>query len=399
MRPKMFLRLLRSYDKTIILNGIKFSRFLSESSSSSRGRALKCYNSKEISSSMKLPVLKRVARKKPTWKETNILNQREEQYFNVIAYATADWYDLDRLKQRFISLSKPPQLIHISNMLDNVLCIQIHREIKEKSEAFIFDDGAVIFWNVQSDDEKLILNEVNKKFFIFKIFCFMFYVSFFFFLFFLIDEVSDNQYPKDLINNEKEIMNFIEVSTMSTINNDIIKVNCLSETEQLLDKYTFSNALALSVKLGIWEALLDDEVEFVADLANRLKQEHHIKIERGLMQRKSGELYSLKHAVNLSHDFLDTPDFYWSNSRLENLYKKIFNYFTIAKRTKVLNERLSFSLELISVIEASLNEKKHVRLEWIIITLIFAEVFFNIIDHIDFSTWKFSSKNSKSFDD
>ncbi|CAF1073195.1 unnamed protein product [Rotaria sordida] len=384
MRPKMFLRLLRSYDKTIILNGIKFSRFLSESSSSSsRGRALKCYNSKEISSSMKLPVLKRVARKKPTWKETNILNQREEQYFNVIAYATADWYDLDRLKQRFISLSKPPQLIHISNMLDNVLCIQIHREIKEKSEAFIFDDGAVIFWNVQNDDEKLILNEVNKKFFIFKI----------------IVLLSENQYPKDLINNEKEIMNFIEVSTMSTINNDIIKVNCLSETEQLLDKYTFSNALALSVKLGIWEALLDDEVEFVADLANRLKQEHHIKIERGLMQRKSGELYSLKHAVNLSHDFLDTPDFYWSNSRLENLYKKIFNYFTIAKRTKVLNERLSFSLELISVIEASLNEKKHVRLEWIIITLIFAEVFFNIIDHIDFSTWKFSSKNSKSFDD
>ncbi|CAF4883244.1 unnamed protein product, partial [Rotaria socialis] len=51
----------------------------------------------------------------------------------------------------------------------------------------------------------------------------------------------------------------------------------------------------------IWEALLDNEVEFVADLANRLKQEKHIKIQHGLMQRKSGELYSLKHAVNLSH--------------------------------------------------------------------------------------------------
>ncbi|CAF3621080.1 unnamed protein product [Rotaria sp. Silwood1] len=101
----------------------------------------------------------------------------------------------------------------------------------------------------------------------------------------------------------------------------------------------------------------------------------------------------------LLFDFLDTPDFYWSNSRLENLYKKVFNYFTIAKRTKVLNERLNFSLELISVIQASLNEKKHVRLEWIIIILIFVEVFFNIIDHIDFSTWKFSSKHSKFSDD
>ncbi|CAM2713945.1 unnamed protein product [Rotaria socialis] len=194
-------------------------------------------------------------------------------------------------------------------------------------------------------------------------------------------------------------MNFMEVTTISTLNNDIVKINCQSENEQLLDKYTFSNALALSVKLGIWEALLDNEVEFVADLANRLKQEKHIKIQHGLMQRKSGELYSLKHAVNLSHDFLDTPDFYWSNSRLENLYKKVFHYFAIAKRTKVLNERLNFSLELIQVIEASLNEKKHVRLEWIIIALIFVEVFFNIIDHVDFNTWKFTSKHSKTPDD
>jgi uncharacterized Rmd1/YagE family protein len=66
----------------------------------------------------------------------------------------------------------------------------------------------------------------------------------------LIDAVSDNQYPKDLINNEKEIMNFTEVSTTSTINHDMIKLNRQSQTEQLLDKYTFSNALALSVKLG-----------------------------------------------------------------------------------------------------------------------------------------------------
>ena len=58
----------------------------------------------------------------------------------------------------------------------------------------------------------------------------------------------------------------------------------------------------------------------------------------------------------------------------------------------MLNERLNFSLELISVIEASLNEKKHVRLEWIIIILIGVEVFFNIIDHLDFLPFDFISK-------
>lgn len=113
-------------------------------------------------------------------------------------------------------------------------------------------------------------------------------------------------------------MNFTEGHTNSYLANDLIRLSSQSLNEQLLDKYTISNALALSVKLGsfdlsirfvliesivlgIWEALLDDEVEFVADLANRLKRGQHIKIAHGLMQRKSGELYSLKHAVNLSH--------------------------------------------------------------------------------------------------
>lgn len=46
-------------------------------------------------------------------------------------------------------------------------------------------------------------------------------------------------------------MNFVEVSTNSTLYNDVIKLNRQPENEQLLDKYTFSNALALSVKLGL----------------------------------------------------------------------------------------------------------------------------------------------------
>lgn len=89
------------------------------------------------------------------------------------------------------------------------------------------------------------------------------------------------------------------------------------------------------------------------------------------------------------------PPTHWLDL-VSSLYKRVFNYFTIAKRTKVLNERLNFSLELISVIEASLNEKKHVRLEWIIITLIGVEVFFNIIDHLDFLPWDLFPKRRPS---
>jgi uncharacterized Rmd1/YagE family protein len=76
------------------------------------------------------------------------------------------------------------------------------------------------------------------------------FLCLFLFFVFLIDEVSDNRYPIELVNNEKEMMNFVEVNTTSTLNNDVIRLNRQSLTEQILDKYTFSNALALSVKLG-----------------------------------------------------------------------------------------------------------------------------------------------------
>ena len=62
--------------------------------------------------------------------------------------------------------------------------------------------------------------------------------------------MSDNRYPTNLINNEKEVIKFTEVYTSSTITQDTIRLNRQLDNEQLLDKYTFSNALALSVKLG-----------------------------------------------------------------------------------------------------------------------------------------------------
>lgn len=51
--------------------------------------------------------------------------------------------------------------------------------------------------------------------------------------------------------------------------------------------------------------------------------------------RKMGELFALRHVINLSSDLLDTPDFYWDREELENLYNHTFNYFCIGSRTKV----------------------------------------------------------------
>lgn len=46
----------------------------------------------------------------------------------------------------------------------------------------------------------------------------------------------------------------------------------------LLEKYTYSNAMALSVKLGIWEASLDRYIDSIDYLTNDLKRGNKIRL-------------------------------------------------------------------------------------------------------------------------
>lgn len=156
----------------------------------------------------------------------------------------------------------------------------------------------------------------------------------------------------------------------------------ITKTEDnMYEKYTFSNSLSLSVKLGIWEASLDQYVDSMAYVTEDLKHGNKIKITRPEMLRKTGELFALRHLINLSSDLLDTPDFYWDREQLEALYSVTCNYFSIPRRTRVMNEKLNHCLELADLITSNLNDDHHVRLEWMIIILIMVEVGFEVLHY------------------
>lgn len=155
------------------------------------------------------------------------------------------------------------------------------------------------------------------------------------------------------------------------------------DDKNVLEKYTFSNALSLSVKLGIWEASLNKYVDSMAYVTEDLKQGNEIKTTQAEMLRKTGELFALRHLINLSSDLLDTPDFYWDREHLETLYSQTNNYFNISKRTRVMNEKLNHCVELADLITSNINEKHHVRLEKIIIYLILIEVIFECIHYAE----------------
>lgn len=63
------------------------------------------------------------------------------------------------------------------------------------------------------------------------------------------------------------------------------------------------------------------------------------------------------------------------------LYQKMFNYLKLSKRTKVMNEKINDCLSLIELVSHHLNDKHHIRLEWMIIILIMIEVGFECLHY------------------
>lgn len=58
---------------------------------------------------------------------------------------------------------------------------------------------------------------------------------------------------------------------------------------------------------------------------------------------------------------------------MEALYSKLYYHLQVSKRTKLFNDRLNHCIDLMQILNQHLNDKKHTRLEWIIIFLIAIE--------------------------
>ncbi|XP_037598134.1 required for meiotic nuclear division protein 1 homolog isoform X2 [Cebus imitator] len=158
-----------------------------------------------------------------------------------------------------------------------------------------------------------------------------------------------------------------------------IKLNSeLDLDDAILEKFAFSNALCLSVKLAIWEASLDKFIESIQSIPEALKAGKKLKLSHEEVMQKMGELFALRHRINLSSDFLITPDFYWDRENLEELYDKTCQFLSIGRRVKVMNEKLQHCMELTDLMRNHLNEKRALRLEWMIVILITIEVMFEL---------------------
>jgi uncharacterized Rmd1/YagE family protein len=298
---------------------------------------------------------KRTKRKAGAVGRANLQELVETQsYYRIMAYATCDELDLEKLRHGLIVQGLYiPTVWPADSSLEDVIHVTAKYPIGDESrEIFYFRNGSVIFWNMPDAEQENALQFLTK----FQI----------------------ESYDTSDVSEESEYMLYNHSDQRPThLANGKIVFNPDSDNS-VFEKFAIANALALSVKLGIWESTLDKYVESIDEITEELKASRHLKLNRSQVLQKTGEIFALRNELNLNSDLLDTPDFYWEHEKLETLYSKVFNYLSVSRRTDVMNEKLAQCCELLELISHHLNDRHHVRLEWMIIVLIAAELLMGI---------------------
>lgn len=255
-----------------------------------------------------LVVKKRKSRKKRPQ------TQAKEGKFNVAAFATANEYDLDELHTALVRSDRYGTRKFYTDPDQEVLHVQLKDAEEtavnsEPQEIFFFREGSVVLWNC-SDAETDFIVQYLKNFEI-------------------------NPYELSTIEEEKEVMDYAytEHNNGGDLKNEIFWLRSNEPSD--LFKYTYSNAMTSSVKLGVWERMLNEYSDGLAEVTSDLKNGKTIRMTRADILKRTGELFELKHLVNLNSELLGTPDFYWEHESLERLFAKTCHYFSISKRKRV----------------------------------------------------------------
>ncbi|XP_040916732.1 required for meiotic nuclear division protein 1 homolog isoform X2 [Toxotes jaculatrix] len=238
------------------------------------------------------------APKGPRTKQPSRANQpsltEDKDMMQCIAFATADQYHLPTLCHDLISHGFHE--IDLPRDAANVLVISTDKAAKPDDSAlmFFFREGSVVFWNVEEKTLKRVMR--------------------------IVEHHEIQPYEVALVHWENEEINYTigEGNTKLERGNFILSDE-MDQQEAVLEKFAFSNALCLSVKLAIWEVSLDDFVESIQSIPETLKSGKRVKLSSAEVMQKIGELFTLRHCINLRSDLLLTPDFYWDRENLEKL--------------------------------------------------------------------------------
>lgn len=255
-------------------------------------------------------------------------------------YCTASSYKIPDLLE-FLQTKGTSQLFR------DVIHVEVKANNAIKGDVFYFAYGVVVCWGLTDSEETLFLSYAKPY----------------------------EKHPSRKL--ERDDFTYVYGDTMKIVEDEITL-----QDEEPLTKLAISHGLAQSVKLTIFEALIQKTITETKYLPKELAGSGKISLSRKEMSKKMGEIFINRNFINLHADILDVPEFFWNYPELEPLYKMSAHYLDVTKRIDTLNKRLSVVHELFEILSSQLNHQHSSRLEWTIIILIVIEVFLAILAHI-----------------
>ncbi|KAG1446317.1 hypothetical protein G6F56_009612 [Rhizopus delemar] len=211
-------------------------------------------------------------------------------------------------------------------------------------EVFLFDYGVVVFWGMTLKEEQRVLK--------------------------LLEPFEEEKLEPDDIETE-EFHYYYNESYQPRIYNDIIT---LRNPANYLVKLTIAHAIAQSVKMTLFERLIDDTINETKYIPQVMAESGNIQLSRTGITKKIGQLFIMRINVNLVSNILDTPEIFWSEPTLEPLYTAMRGYLEISQRVELLNQRVEVISDLLEMLKDHLNSSHGEQLEWIVIWLIGMEI-------------------------
>lgn len=225
-------------------------------------------------------------------------------------------------------------------------------DIGRNSDIFIFEYGVVVLWGFSRKEELAFLEDLAR---------------------FESEKLSSEDIQIE------EFNYYITKSYQPRIYNDFIT---LRDDSNYMLKLSISHALSQSVKISLFEELVDNTIEDTQDIPQQVAQTGKVEMNRDEIMKSIGELFILRININLHGSVLDLPELMWAEPHLEPIYQATRGYLEINQRVELLNQRLEVISDLLQMLKEQLGHSREENLEYIVVVLVCVEVLVSIVNII-----------------
>ncbi|CDO94853.1 unnamed protein product [Kluyveromyces dobzhanskii CBS 2104] len=222
----------------------------------------------------------------------------------------------------------------------------------KQPDLFIFEYGVIVMWGFTEREEKAFLRDLER---------------------FEKEKLAEEDVQVEQFNY------YITHSYQPRIYNDFIT---LRDGSNYMIKLSISHAIAQSVKISLFEELVDNTIEDTQDIPQEIASSGKVSMSKEDIMKSIGELFILRININLHGSVLDSPEIMWSEPQLEPIYQATRGYLEINQRVSLVNQRLEVISDLLQMLKEQLGHSHEENLEFIVILLVGVEVLVSVVNII-----------------